>query len=516
MSRKKKAPLPASPTLSELEIKRQELLLEQKRIELQEGLPHLYGWKWYPWARRFFESTNKINLLTAANQISKSSSMIRKCIHWATDQALWPSLWRSKPRMFWYFYPTFGTATAEFETKWQEFLPQGNYKTDPVYGWSEEYKNKEIHAIYFNSGVNIYFHSYSQKEADLQAGSVSALFADEEMPVEKYDELMFRLSATDGYFHSAFTATLGQEFWRLAMEPEPHEEENLKSAFKQTVSMFDCQLYEDGTASHWTNDKIQMVIDRCKDHDEVQRRVFGKFIRKKEGRKCPSFDLKLHMKPAHPLPKEWIVYSAVDPGSGGDANHPAAICFVAVRPDFREGRVFLGWRGDGIQTSAGDVLEKYIELKKLHKLTPAAQKYDWACRDFFIIATNNGEAFSPADKDQKRGPEIVDTLFKYNMLAIYETDELHKLANELASLRTDTAKRKAKDDFYDALRYCVADIPWDFTGIVTQQPVATAQPKSNIEVQLEERRKAFEEAHEEEAQSIEQEFEFWNDSYDGY
>lgn len=81
-------------------------LLERK-IELQEGLPHIHGWKFYPWAREYFEAQNKETFLCAANQISKSSTQIRKMIHWATNQDLWPTIWPfSRPRQFWYLYPT--------------------------------------------------------------------------------------------------------------------------------------------------------------------------------------------------------------------------------------------------------------------------------------------------------------------------------------------------------------------------------------------------------------------------
>jgi hypothetical protein len=164
----------------------QEVLLAQK-VQAQTDLPFLYAWRWYPWARKFYESTNRINLLCAANQISKSSTQIRKVINWATNKALWPTLWERPPKQFWYFYPVSQAATIEFETKWSEQLPGDRMKDDPYYGWTSEYKNKEIHAIKFNSGVTVYFKSYSQKPTALQTATVDAIFADEEMPVELYE-----------------------------------------------------------------------------------------------------------------------------------------------------------------------------------------------------------------------------------------------------------------------------------------------------------------------------------------
>jgi hypothetical protein len=508
-----------------LAAKREMLALKERQVKLREGLPFLHGWKWYPWARKFFESANKLNFLCAANQISKSSTQIRKCIHWSTaGDALWQGLWGREPIQFWYLYPTAKQATAEFETKWQQFLPKGEYKDDPQYGWRVEYKNKEVHAIHFNSGVHLYFKTYSQDVMSLQTGTCDALFCDEELPVELYEELMFRISASNGYFHMVFTATLGQDYWRQVMEPGEDERELLPHAFKQTVSMYDCQFYEDGTPSHWAPDKIQMVIERCRNQNEIQKRVFGRFVMDDSGRKYEHFDIKRHMKPAHPLPAGWVVYAAADVGSGGKKGHPAAICFVAVNPDHSQGRVFFGWRGDGIETTASDVVLKFIQVKRENNIKPALQFYDWACKDFQVIATRMGEAFLPAEKSHEVGEQVLNDLFKNDMLAIYDTPELRKLAQELMSLRKETAKNKAKDDFCDALRYAVTKVPWNWSAIAKRARAALEDrlrvpesPKSANQMEIEERRRAFmEESHKKETLRVEQELEEWGELYDGY
>lgn len=499
----------------ELESKRQLLALKEREVQLREGLPFLHGWKWYPWAREFYESTNKINFLCAANQISKSSTQIRKCINWATDQKMWPLLWRTKPVQFWYLYPTNNQAKIEFETKWKQFLPNGAFKDDPIYGWKEEKKGGEIFAIHFNSGVHVYFKTYAQDSSALQTGTCDAIFCDEELPVDLYDELVFRISASDGYFHMVFTATLGQEFWRQTMEPVENEEERFPDAFKRVVSMYDCLLYEDGTQSHWTMEKIAVVKARCKSHAEVLRRVYGKFV-VESGRKYEAFDVKRHMKPDHPLPKDWHIACGVDIGSGGDKGHKSAVCFVAVSPDFRQGRVFKGWRGDGIPTTAGDVLEKFRELRG--DMKPFIQAYDWACKDFQMIASRQGEAFIPAEKSHERGEQVLNVLFKNDMLFLYDGPEMAKLASELVGLRLDTPKNKAKDDFADALRYAVTRIPWDWSALTGADPEGYVAPDPKLtpdqrEVQM--RRAAFMEnaARAEAEADLEEEFAEWNDLY---
>jgi phage terminase large subunit-like protein len=478
-----------------LKLQLERLALLEKKVELQEGLPFIHGWKWYPWAREFFDSTNKLNFLCAANQISKSSTQIRKCIDWATNRKKWPTLWRHRPMQFWYLYPTATQASTEFETKWQQFLPQGRYKTDAVidgkenpYAWKEVIKNKEIFCIhFFVVNVRVYFKSYSQDVQALQTGTCDAIFCDEELPEDLYSELIFRISASDGYFHMVFTATLGQEFWRCVIE-EHGDKEKLKGAGKWQVSMYDCQFYEDGSPSHWTKEKIEQAIARCKSHAEVLRRVFGRFV-VDEGLKYPAFDIKRHMVKPFPIPKDWHIYGAADIGSGGEKGHPAACVFVAVRPDFRAGAVFRGWRGDQIETTAGDVLVKFRELRGESKL--AMQIYDAAAKDFGTIAQRAGEGFLPADKNHERGEQVVNSLFKNDMLVIFDDPELGKLAGELVQLRKDTPKNKAKDDFADALRYAVMAPGWDWSFIVGAKPADWVPPTKKLtpqEQEIQERR----------------------------
>ena len=495
-------------------LREQELLKDiqaaENRIMLKQGLPHIYAFKWYKWARAFYETRNKIALLCAANQISKSSTQMRTCIDWATDKLKWPTLWAHEPNQFWYLYPTQPQVNAEFETKWKQFLPKGAFKTDPIYGWKEEKKDGNIIAIHFNSGVHVYFKTYAQNVSALQSGTCDAIFCDEELPEHLFHELIFRISASDGYFRMVFTATLGQDFWRRAMELETlaeDEVENLPDAFKTCVSLYDCQVYEDGSPSPWTEAKINQVVNRCGTHNEILKRVMGRFIMDKGGLKYPTFDYTKHMKKHHMVPKEWLIFGGVDVGGGQapDAEedkkraardkqqHPAAVAFVAVSPDYKTGRVFLGWRGDNEPTTAGDVAVKYKHMKTTNKIQTANQWYDWASADFFKIALSLGENFERANKSHEIGEDLINTLFKNDMLFIYRTPELEKLAKELTTLRNKSSR--PKDDFIDALRYVVTGIPWDWSGISTAaRPAKAMEEKRNpnsVEQQIIDRRKGF-------------------------
>ena len=496
-------------------------LKKQRLQRMKSNLPHLYSFKFYKWAREFFESRSRMNLLTAANQISKSSTQIRKCIHWATATELWPELWPGRrPRVFWYLYPSKDVSTAEFEEKWEaEFMPRNEMKDHPQYGWQVFYKAGFVHRIKFNTGVTVYFKHYSQDVHKLQSGTVDAMFTDEELPVELFDELNFRLEATKGYFHLVFTATKGQLFWYNAMEKRGTKHEVLKDARKWQISRYDCLEYEDGdTNTPWDLEGIEASKAKCSTEAEVLKRIMGRFVMD-EGLKYPSFDRSANVVAPYMqkiFNEKWNVYSAVDIGSGGKNGHPAGIIFVAVRPDMKKGAVFRGWRGDGITTTSSDILARYQMLRG--KLKPVAQKYDWAAADFFNYASNLGETFLKAEKSHELGEETLNTLFKNQMLDIFDEDEeLEKLVEELLTLNKDTPKRKAKDDLIDALRYCVVDIPWDWTaaGETYKEYRPPKKELSAEEQEIEDRRNAFM-GGKEEHDSLVDEINAYNELYDAY
>jgi len=307
-------------------LQKEELALLERQHQLKKVYPHRYAWKHYKWSRIFYESKNKENFLVAANQVGKSSVNIRKCIEWATNSDLWPDLWApgmGDPNQFWYMYPTREVATIEFKTKWSQFLPQGAAKTNPITGWREEMDKKQIVAIHFYSGVSVYFKTYSQNAKDLQTGTVYALFCDEELPLELLPELQARLNATDGYFHLVFTATLGQEHWRRCMEEVGSSLEKHVGALKINASLYDCLEFEDGTKSHWSIDKIDRAKAKCPTHAEVKRRIYGRFV-SASGLIYEAFDPTKNRIKKHDIPKNWLIYTGTDLGSGGLGGHPAS------------------------------------------------------------------------------------------------------------------------------------------------------------------------------------------------
>lgn len=417
----------------------------------------------YSWQLAYIKSTNFKNFLCAANQIGKSVGNWIRLLRFVYMQSYWDKYFDGNPPLpFWYFYPTAQLSTSEIKDKYIRFyLPHPDLKKHKRWGYKVEEEKRIIQAIHFNTGPSVYFKSYSQPPSNLQAATLSGVFSDEEMPENLFDELIFRgMSRNEFYYHNVFTATQGQEYLRRAIEVKG-ERELFPDAFKQQISMYDCLKYADGTPSKiWTKKKIKAAMASCTSEAEVQRRVFGRFVLS-ENRKFHSFDHEKNTCKGQPIPHGWLIYGGIDWGSGGKKGHPSALLFLAVSPDFKQGRVFLTWRGDGIPTTQGDVVTKYVQITK--NLSVLESAYDYSASDIGTIASRSGISLSKALKNQDTSVELINTLFKNKQLMIYigeGYEENDKLVSEIASSLASGPKKY--DDLIDALRYAVTLVPWQF------------------------------------------------------
>ena len=160
----------------------------------------------------------------------------------------------------------------------------------------------------------------------------------------------------------------------------------------------------------------------------------------------------------------------MDIGSGsGDFGHPSAITFIAVRPDYRKGRVFRHWNGKGQLTTAADTLDVFMQMRG--NLTFVAKAFDYSAKDFGTIAARAGESFLKADKGRDSGDATINSLFKHKILDIDEIPECDQLIYEMESASYKESKQKAVDDSCDSARYCIMLIPWDWTFIEKQAAI---------------------------------------------
>lgn len=440
----------------------------------EADLPHLYGWGWYKWAKEFFESRNKLNFLVAGNQLSKSSSAIRKNIEWACNKDLWPQLWpNSTPKQFYYFYPTAEIATAEFLKKWvTDFLPRNTMRDHEWYGWKAQMGGGDVTALHFNSGVSIYFKAYAQKIENLQSATISMITADEEIPANYADELMARLFATDGYWNMVFTATIGQEIWFRTMERIGQSDEAYPMAAKWRVSMYDCMTYLDGTPSPWTLERIKDKEAMCSSENERLKRVMGRFVRD-SGVRYSSFNPTRNVTGTGNIPEGWKLYSVVDIGSGRTSKRNTTSCgavlFLAVNPEVSKGRVIHTWRGDNMDTTSGDILDKYVEISRGLPKT-VSNVYDYGSKEFGLLAQRAGIPFHHCNKDKVGGEGMVNLLFKLLALEVPPgvTDN-QKLITELM-LCPIQKDNKVADDLSDCLKYVCMSVPWNHQALLKNAP----------------------------------------------
>jgi hypothetical protein len=274
----------------------------------------------------------------------------------------------------------------------------------------------------------------------------------------------------------AFTATRGQTFWKNAIESRG-EKETFKDAFKIQISQYDCLKYADGSETPWTIDRIKRNEAKCKNNAEVKRRIYGRFM-VDSGLLYSGFDESRNVidypKTESGLiykgvPPGWSVYSGIDYGSGGEHNHPSAIVFISVSPDFKKMRLFRAKRFDKTQMTAGDLYQEYVKLRG--NLRPVNQAYDWAATDLGTIAARNGDVLNKADKNHASGELALNSAFKSGILKVYRNNETEKLVDEITSLKDGYDKRRTADDLVDATRYAVNAIPIDWAALLGEAPV---------------------------------------------
>jgi phage terminase large subunit-like protein len=442
----------------------------EKEIKLKEGLPHLFGFKDYQWSHDFLQTRKKEAFLLAPNQVGKSTIQIRRNILWATEQELWSELWpHRRPYKFWYLYPSLVVAHNELHSKWlPEFLPKHEFKTHPKFGW-EFYKVKsEIRGIKFNTGVILEFLSYEQGGRLLQTATCDYISFDEELPEELWGELSMRRSANDGYISGVMTNTEvnGIDLWYRTFERRGQPDEAFPESFKRQISLFDCMFYMDGTPTKYTKERIDQIKAQAGSETDIQRRVMGRYVMSHSNLLFPSYleERNYNRKP-EPIPDHWNYFAGLDWGAGGSDSdsHFSAISIIAVNPEYTQARVVNFWRGDGFRTTAGDLLEKYLEMKG--SLPIAGAYYDYSCADLGTIALAQGVPLQKANKSRETGVPLVDTLLKYGALTIDASVEAEKLNKEFKVLKKDTRKSKAHDDGVDSVRYGLSKLPFQMDRI---------------------------------------------------
>ena len=397
----------------------------------QSDLPHLNGFKHYKWSKEFFDDESRNCFLVASNQCGKSVALIRKTIDLATNEERWMRIWGHKPTCFWYFLPSRGVATVEFQEKWvKEVLPKASMKNHPIYGWQEKYQYQQIHSITFNTGVTIYFKSYEMSEANLQASSVYFIASDEELPANLWDEINMRRDAVDGLFNLAFTATLSQRFWWEAIECVGKQNERFKDAKKIQVSLYDCQYFVDGTPSRWSDEKIERRISECRSEKEIQRRVYGRFVLE-EKEIFSAFSEKNNVYPREF--KKLASYRTFVSVFVGEQNK-AAFSIIYLNKTFDEAFVHFS------KTTTIPLVDLVLLISKMIPDKQALKFVNNGSKEFSKIALSGGQYFEPVALPKISFAGLVNSLFVTKNLHIGKFDEQLELITQIITLKPDNFK----------------------------------------------------------------------------
>lgn len=499
-----------------------ELAQLEEMKAMRDGLPHLYCFKLYPWQREVWDAVCNNPLITlfylfAANQVGKSSLMIRLLIHFCTEPKLWKRFKR-KPKSGMYFYPDKHTLKREVTDKWEEFLPRNGYENHPQYGYKIVYEGQFPSHIEFNTGIVCYFRTYGGSKTGgntankIQATTPAFIFADEEVPESIADELLLRISSpanAGAFWMQLCTPTLGQIYLRKIQEGKT----KLPNSFVKTISMYDCLEYEDGTKSIWTKKKIQEIEQRLPNQRAIEVRIHGLF-RPDTNLAFPSFERERNVKPSHPL-KGWRLQCGIDYGIGGSqGGHPSAITFVAVNPDCTQARVVHTWRSSKVRTvTVDEVIEKYLSMcgdLGVHH-TAVTTYYDWGCGEMGVIAERRGLGFLKAVKDRRLGFDTLNSVFKNNMLHIYEYGGWEGLVEEIETYQEDS---KINDDQIDSLRYAISEIIFNFENIVVGTDPNDVKPTPKRKGKPR-RGEKIEDDWQEDDYSAEDEINEWNGYFEG-
>lgn len=454
---------------------KKKLELLRRKQQVIDGLPHLYGFDWYGFQKDFIDTDKEWQFLTCANQIGKTTVLLAKLVHLATDQTRWAKCWKDRPQLFIYLLPSQKLHDENCLTKWLDVLPKNEYKDDDYYGWEWEKRGKNYLGINFKNGVRLVFKSFGMKTQNLQSLSASVIAFDEEPDKDLVPEVQTRTQAirvAEGNMENAyggfklfvFTATKSQEYFRKIMEERGKRETfpvSQGNVFKKCVSLFDCQKHVSGKPSRWTDEAINRIIKSLPTDAEIKRRVYGRF-QATEGLIYQSFSTERNVIDEKPfIPDDFYYFCGIDYGAGGSA-HPSAIVFTAVAPDYSYGYVTDIWVGQGEVTTCSDVVDKYISMAAGKNVVNVY--YDFAAKDLHTFAQRRGIAFLRANKNHKIGEDLLNALFKQNMLKIFRDDQSsHILVSQLSSMVRGKIN-KTNDDAPDALRYCISSINWDFTN----------------------------------------------------
>ena len=495
----------------------------QKDIKYQEN--HIKTWGVYP---------NRI-YFTCANQIGKTFTMMDMAHYYCTDKEFRKRQWgNNQPRVIWYVLPSLDHINDFFEEKWvPDVLSREKAKEEGPYAWKELKKGKDIKGIHFlSTNCKLVFVTMGSKVSAMQGRSVGAIIFDEEPDVRKLGELETRTASfndpetgeSNAILVFGFTATSAQDYfkkifsyqdeeflkhipkdlldeyfydkeakeYRTCTKQEEKDEifQKSKQVYKRRISIFEAQKFISGRPGRYTEKRARQFINDQPSLRDKMVRAFGAFEKEDNG----GLVFKHFRRDKHIIDGDkdnldfykasGILTAGIDYGSG--SNHPGGYVVTWISDDRKKVRVIKMWRGEkGISTTAGDIIEKYIQdTAGMHIHFPF---YDFSCADLREIYNRiTGQSLHPAVKD-KDGYGVVDLLLKHNMLIMlrYEDEPYADwAASEFENIDHGTKKKDRTDELTDCIRYSLAGVQHFFD----LEELDAKDPKEQLKVEIKKRK----------------------------
>lgn len=493
----------------------QELQLAKKELELLKFEendkflhPHLY-FDLYDWQYEFIMCTHHRQYLTCANQVGKSFALQCKAMMWCTDVEFRKKQWGDNlPKTIWYTLPTQEHINDFYNEKWEpEFLAREESKKSGPYAWKAVKKNNDIKGIKFlATGCTLNFITLKAASSSHQGRSVGGILFDEEPDARKLSELETRTASfndpetglSNALLAFAFTPTSAQEYFknifsfqdekflanipldlrdRYFMDKETgthrtcslreESKERFKASddvWKRRVSMFEACTFRSGKRGKFTPARIRQFISDQPTRRDILVRAFAQFEKEDMGGLMyKNFNRDIHAKYIKStdlarFKTSGMLTAGLDYGSG--SNHPGGVVITWISDDRKQVKVIKIWRGEkGKITTAGDIVEKYLEMSKGY--TIEFPFYDFSCADLKTIYNRmTGKELLPAAK-QKEGYGFVDLLLKNNMIQLLGLEEepyIDWACVEYENINHKTDKKDRTDEITDCVRYSLYGI----------------------------------------------------------
>ena len=265
-------------------------------------------------------------------------------------------------------------------------------------------------------------------------------------------------------------------------------------------------------------ERIEEEKKKYHDELEIKKRIYGRFI-PAAGKAFYAYDSKKVRVQNHVHLITDTVFEVVDPGSGGRA-HPAGILILSQRGPGGFITVLSAWRGDDGETTHNDILRQFVKMTK--GLNVGTLIYDYAARDFFLVASRELKNIEIVEANKKRdlGFERVNSYLEAGALRLpdvapqgvhwWQKSGMEKLHEELFTvLQVEGTGKKTGmiDDLTDCLRYACMTIDVNLSLLSLENK----EKRENRKLLTSGRHKFF--AEELEGDGEDDEIDFWAGQY---